>query len=94
MILRYIKLAIDTPWKAFDEIKMQTIKPLAYIYARILSGIKLGDSFKFYGLPKIYRHRGSKITIGERFENRNQWHSNPIGINHPTIICTWTKEKK
>jgi acetyltransferase-like isoleucine patch superfamily enzyme len=49
----------------------------------------LGANYKFYGLPKVFRHRGSKIEIGNRFENRNVWYSNPLGINHPIIICTW-----
>jgi acetyltransferase-like isoleucine patch superfamily enzyme len=31
------------------------------------------------------------IEIGKKFETRNWWWSNPLGINHPTIICTWKR---
>lgn len=70
---------------------MYLLKPFAYFYFRILNRSELGKDYKFYGLPKILKARGSQIMIGNNFENRNLWYSNPIGINHPTIICTWRK---
>lgn len=89
-MLNNFKQLINSSWKALNEVKMYLLKPLVFVYAK-LNGIKIGKGCKFYGLLKIYRHRGSRITIGEKFENRNWWYSNPIGIDHPTIICTWAK---
>jgi len=80
---------IATPWKIDNEILMYLIKIPVYFYLKIFKGVILGANYKFYGLPKVFRHRGSKIEIGNRFENRNVWYSNPLGINHPIIICTW-----
>lgn len=59
-----------------------------------IHGVKLGRSANFYGLPKVFRHRGSKISIGQNFENRNWLFSNPLGIDHPTILTTWSKNAK
>jgi acetyltransferase-like isoleucine patch superfamily enzyme len=85
-----IQNIIGTPWKALNEIRMLLEKPLVYIYLTLL-GVSVGKSTKCYGFPKVYRHKGSTIEIGRRFENRNWWWSNPLGVNHPTIICTWEK---
>lgn len=85
-----IKIAYESPWKLFNELLMYLIKPFVYIYLK-LNGVVIGKSFKFYGFPKIYRTKGSKIIIGDNFENRNWWFSNPLGINHPLILCTWSK---
>lgn len=87
--MNLLKESINTPWKAFFEIRMLISKPFIYFYAVFLNEISLGEKFKFYGFPRIFRHKNSQIIIGDRFENRNWWDSNPIGINHPTIITTW-----
>lgn len=90
----YIKQIVETPWKAVCELEMLALKPFASFYLATLSRVEMGKDFKFYGLPKIFRFRDSKISIGQRFENRNWVNSNPLGINHPTIICTWSKNAK
>lgn len=87
------KQLTNSPWKVVNEIKMYLLRPLIFVYAK-LNGVELGKGCKFYGLPRLLRHRGSIIKIGENFENRNFWYSNPLGLNHPTIICTWTKNAK
>ncbi len=83
--------SLDAPWKALNEAVMYLLKipALVYIY---LSGVEIGGGSKFYGLPRFFRFRGSRISIGNRFESRNFWYSNPLGITHPTIICTWNKK--
>ena len=60
---------IATPWKINNEILMYLIKIPVYFYLKIFKGVILGANYKFYGLPKVFRHRGSKIEIGNRFEN-------------------------
>jgi len=80
----------ESPWKLVNELLMYIIKPFVFIYLR-LNGVVIGKGFKFYGFPKIFRTRGSKIIIGKNFESRNWWFSNPLGVNHPLILCTWSK---
>jgi acetyltransferase-like isoleucine patch superfamily enzyme len=80
-------------WKAVNELKMYLLKPFVWVYLK-LKGVEIGSGAKFYGMPKILKFRESEIKIGPRFENRNWWGSNPLGINHPTIICTWTKDAR
>lgn len=82
--------SMTTPWKVFNEVLMYLVKPCVFIFLR-LWGVKVNITSKFYGSPKVFRHGGSKITIGPKFENRNLWFSNPLGINHPLILCTWSE---
>lgn len=81
---------METPWKLQNELLMYLLKPFICIYI-FMSRTKVGRTPKFYGFPLIQRHKGSSIIIGNNFENRNWWWCNPIGINHPTIFCTWSK---
>lgn len=78
------------PWKLPYELGMYMIKPFVYLYLK-LNSVEVGKNFKFYGFPKILRATGSKIKIGDNFESRNWKFSNPLGINHPLILCTWDK---
>lgn len=89
-----IKQTLDTPWKATEELKMFIYKVLGSIYLRLFKKVDLGVGYKLYGLPKVFRHRNSSIKIGVGFENRNTWYSNPLGVNHPTIICTWKENAR
>lgn len=89
----YFKIIKDSPWKLYNEILMYAIKPFVYVYLW-RKGVIIGKGAKFYGFPKIFRHMGSVITIGNNFECRNWWFSNPLGINHPTIISTWKEGAK
>jgi len=83
-----LEIFFNTPWKLFHEILMYLFKPFVLIYLE-MNGVKIGKGSKFYGFPKIYKHRNSLIKIGDNFECRSWWFSNPLGVNHPTIICTW-----
>lgn len=85
-----LNILVTTPWKALNELRMVLAKPFVFIYLKVM-GVRTMYGSKFYGFPKIYRHKESGIKIGNRFENRNWWWSNPLGVNHPTIICTWSK---
>ena len=98
MILKRFNDAIfilqNSPWKFFNEIKMIAIKLPVYIVIRYIKGVDIKFNYKIYGYPKIFRYRKSEIRIGDNFENRNNWDSNPLGINHPTILCTWSSKAK
>ena len=65
---------------------------LSYPYIRILfswNRIAWGKSWKIYGVPIIHKHRGSTIQIGANLALRSTVRSNPLGVNHPVILCTW-----
>lgn len=81
----------DTPWKLKYELAMYLIKPIVTFYL-FIKGVRIGKGSKFYGFPKIFKTRGSKIIIGDNFEARSWRFSNPLGINHPVILCTWSKD--
>lgn len=83
--------ALNSPWKFVNEILMYLLKPFALIYLSLM-GVKIGKNSKFYGLPRIYKTKGSSIAIGNNFEGRSWWFSNPLGINHPLVVCTWSKD--
>ncbi len=85
-----LPLILDTPWKATGEIKRLLCSPFILIRLKIL-GVEISSKSRFYGAPRIFRHQGSRISIGQDFENRNWFISNPLGIIHPTIITTWSK---
>lgn len=82
---------VNTPWKIFLELKMYFFGIFLIIYLKLVKRVEISPPFKFYGAPKVFKHRKSRIVIGKRFENRNWWDSNPLGVNHPTILCTWNK---
>lgn len=88
--MNYLKKAIDSPWKAINELRMLTLIPFVCFYLKMLYRVNIGKGYKFYGLPRIFKYWKSRIVIGARFENRNWWDSNPLGIDHPTIFCTWS----
>jgi len=88
-----IDFNFESRWKIINEVLMYLIKPFVLSYLKI-NGVVIGKNSKFYGFPKIFKTAGSKIIIGNYFEARSWWFSNPLGINHPVIICTWSKNAK
>lgn len=87
----FVIKAAETPWKAVNEGLMILLKIPVYLYVVIFSRVRIGIGSKFYGFPVIFRHAGSRVEIGDHFEDRNWLVANPLGVNHPTIICTWKK---
>jgi acetyltransferase-like isoleucine patch superfamily enzyme len=90
---KYLEVALNSPWKLTNEICMYLIKPFVLTYLKI-KGVSIGKNSKFYGFPRIFKTKRSTIKIGDNFECRSWWFSNPLGINHPVIICTWAKNAK
>jgi len=86
-----IRHALDTPWKATNEIRRLLIIPLAWW---VLRGIDLGAGWSCYGLPIIQKHRRSTIRIGKRMSLRSTVVSNPLGPTHPVIISTRRAQSK
>lgn len=92
-MLKKIWEAWNSPWKVFLEVISLMVTPFVYL-ACSLNKIKIGGGAKFYGIPVFLRHRQGSILIGDNFENRNLWWSNPLGINHPTILSSWKEWSK
>jgi len=82
-----LKLALDAPWKARNEIERVLLIPLAHLRFRF-AGARYGRGWKLYGLPIIQKHRGSVIEIGNCLSLRSQRRSNPLVPAHPTMIST------
>ncbi|MCB9450873.1 MAG: acyltransferase [Anaerolineaceae bacterium] len=82
-----LRLALDMPWKARNEIERLLLLPLARIQFA-LAGVVWGVGWKLYGLPIIQKHRRSTLTFGARLELRSTHRSNPLGPNRPVILST------
>ncbi len=80
--------AFDTPWKVTNEI----IRRVTFPYLRLLfslHNIQWGLDWKIYGVPIIQKHRQSIMRFGPGFSLRSSTGTNPLGANHPVILCTW-----
>ena len=65
---------------------------MAYPSVRLLfacSGIHWGCDWRFYGVPIIQKHRRSWMSFGPGLRLRSSVRSNPVGPNHPVVLCTW-----
>jgi len=80
-----------TPWKAVNEVARIAWLPWIRWYFA-LHGVAWGRGWRIYGAPILQRHRGSRISIGDDFENRNGRRASPLGVWHPTILTTWSAE--
>lgn len=90
MLDRYFE-AFNTPWKIFNELDRICCYPIN-IFSANWHNVKWHNTWKLYGIPQWQIYKGSKITIGERLVLRSSTFSNPIGANHPVIICNWSKD--
>ena len=75
---------IDTPWKYRNEILRWLVLP--YIrFLFFLSRIAWGN------LPVLQKHRLNEMRFDDRLSLCSSVRSNPLGPNHPVILCTWQK---
>lgn len=79
--------ALDTPWKARNEIERLLIWPLVWWRLRS-AAVQIETGWRCYGLPIIQKHRRSTIIIGKRMNLRSHARSNPLGPTHPVILST------
>lgn len=80
--------AINTPWKIYNELSRIVIYP----YLRLMFNfhdIQWCKSWRIYGVPIIQKHRQSMMRFGSNLGLRSAVRSNPLGPNHPVILCTW-----
>jgi acetyltransferase-like isoleucine patch superfamily enzyme len=80
--------ALNTPWKIWNTL----FRLVTYPYVRLLfaaNGITWGRGWNFIGAPIIQKHRQSRMQFGSGLGLRSTVRSNPLGPNHPVILCTW-----
>ena len=80
--------AWEAPWKVRNELERLLLWPILRIRFGI-SGVPWNRGWRLYGTPIIQRSRHSVIQMGERMELRSSPRSNPLGVSHPCILCTW-----
>jgi acetyltransferase-like isoleucine patch superfamily enzyme len=55
----------------------------------LLNGIPWKRNWRFFGVPILQKHRGSQMRFGDGLQLRSTVRSNPLGANHPVVLCTW-----
>jgi acetyltransferase-like isoleucine patch superfamily enzyme len=83
--------AVSAPWKTINELRRFGLIPFARLYFA-WHGVRWQRGWRIFGLPLIQRYRGSQIRIGRGLDMRNWFDSNPLGVNHRTILATWSSE--
>jgi acetyltransferase-like isoleucine patch superfamily enzyme len=78
----------ETPWKLTNELKRCLLLPVARL-TFASNQIAWGDDWKIFGLPILQKHRRSEMNFGSGLSLRSFVQSNPLGPNHPVILCTW-----
>lgn len=59
-----------------------------------LNKVKFGKNLNIYGIPVIFKKKGSELNIGENCNIKSSFLSNLVGLNQRTIIVTRTEEAK
>jgi len=59
-----------------------------------LNKVNFGKNLNLFGVPIIFKKKGSVINIGDNCSIKSSSLSNLIGLNHRTIIVTRTEEAK
>lgn len=85
-----IKDAIDTPWRASNELRRLLALPFIRLMFS-LKGVAWGHAWRILGMPMIQRHRGSTISLGDRLTLRSWPGSNPLTPNHAVVLSTRTR---
>jgi acetyltransferase-like isoleucine patch superfamily enzyme len=78
----------DMPWRVTNEV----MRRLAWPFVRLcfaLHGVRWGRGWRVFGAPRIQRHRGSQIVIGDGFQLRSWARSNPL-ITQRAVLSTRT----
>lgn len=79
---------MDAPWKLENNL----LRLLVHPWVRTLflfKGIAWGRGWRFFGVPIIQKHRASHMQFGDGLQLRSTVRSNPLGANHPVVLCTW-----
>lgn len=80
--------ALDTPWKVNNSLLRWLALPCVRLLFAV-NRIPWGKDWKLFGAPVIQKHRQSVMKFGPGFSLRSSLRSNPLGADHPVILCTW-----
>jgi acetyltransferase-like isoleucine patch superfamily enzyme len=84
---RSLQALLNTPWRISNELRRRVLVPLVRLQFAT-SGIHYGEGWRILGMPILQRHRQSSIRIGDYFEMRSWYRSNPLIPNHPVVLAT------
>lgn len=59
-----------------------------------LNKVKFGKNLNLYGVPVIFKKKGSELNIGENCTIKSSFLSNLVGLSQRTIIVTRTDKAK
>src|SRR5437762_3140538 len=90
-LLQLARDSWDSPWRARRQILRILLAPVIKMRLR-LTGVRLGEHGKFFGVPVVHRFRGSTIAFGKSVEIRSWQTSNVLGVAHRTILTTTSSE--
>lgn len=79
--------SINTPWKLLNGLGRMIILPFVRLQF-LFHQIHFGRNWKIFGFPIIQKHRLSTMKFGDGLSLRSTPTSNPLGANHPVILCT------
>ncbi|MBI4762506.1 MAG: acyltransferase [Chloroflexota bacterium] len=82
------KAIIESPWKLRNNLLRLLVHPWVRVVF-LFNGIPWGHHWRFFGVPILQKHRGSQMKFGDGLQLRSTVHSNPLGANHPVVLCTW-----
>ncbi len=57
-----------------------------------LNGVNYGKNVNLFGIPVIFKKRGSELTMGKNCTIKSSFLANLVGLYQRTIIVTRTKE--
>jgi len=83
-----LKETRDAPWKLTNNLFRILLHPWVRV-SFLFKGIAWGRGWRFYGFPIVQKHRGSHMQFGDGLQLRSTLRSNPLGVNHPVLLCTW-----
>ncbi len=82
--------SFNTPWKIWNGLLCRLIHPAVRLLF-VVNDIPWREGWTFYGIPIIQKHRHSVMQFGTGLSLRSSISSNPLGPNHPVILCTWER---
>jgi acetyltransferase-like isoleucine patch superfamily enzyme len=88
-----VRLSVDAPFNVPLHIRRILFGPLLALRLR-LAGVKVGSGVRLFGSPIVRRWRGSTISIGSGSELRSSRRSNVLGVSHPVVLTTMTREAR
>ena len=59
-----------------------------------LNKVKFGKNLNLYGIPVIFKKKGSQLSMGENCTIKSSFLSNLVGLSQRTIIVSRTEEAK